>query len=40
MRGGNAAWPKEQDWRSFLLCKAAECLACNGKEVAAVFKKV
>ena len=29
MRGGNAAWPKEQDRRSFLLCKTVECLACN-----------
>jgi len=29
VRGGNSAWPKEQDWRSFLLCKTVECLACN-----------
>src|SRR6266567_4795980 len=29
MRGGNSAWPKEQDRRSFLLCKTVECLACN-----------
>ncbi len=29
MHGGNSAWPKEQDWRSFLLCKMVECLACN-----------
>src|SRR5579863_4998727 len=36
---GSSAWQEEQDRRSFLLCKAVECLACNGKEGAAVFKR-
>ncbi len=29
MRCGNSTWPKEQDRRSFLLCKAVEYLVCN-----------
>ncbi len=29
MRGGNVAWPEEQDRRSFCAGLMVECLACN-----------
>ena len=29
MRGGNAAWAKEQDRRRFCAGLTVECLACN-----------
>ena len=36
MRGGNAAWPKEQDRRSFCAGLTVECLACNEGAAASI----
>ena len=33
MRGGNAAWPKEQDRRSFCAGLTVECLACQEEAI-------